>query len=1677
MMLWANSVFSQVDDNFTDGNFNSLPEWKGDLTAFTINSGKQLQTTQNASAQTFSLATTNLLAVNTKWEFFVQLNFDPSTNNQIRIYLTSDNENLKGSLNGYFIQIGETGSTDSYDLYRQSGTTVTKIIDGPVKTRISANQLLARIQITRTTASLWELKTDITGGTNFVTEGTVTDNTFTSSSWFGVYCKYTTTNSDKFIFDDFKAQLFITDNISPKLASASVIDSLTIDALFDEPIDSLSAKVNNNFFLNNGYNNPGSISTTPDPAKYRLKYPKAFQTGNYVLTASTIKDRNNNTISENNTATFSYVRPYIAIKNDLVINEIFPDPTPQIDLPSVEFVELLNTTNHIIYLKNWKYADASTTVNLPADSILAGQFLILSAKADTTEFKKFGKTLGISPWPSLNNGSDILKLTSPENKVIDSVAYSDSWYRDPVKKQGGWTLERMDPKCLCKGLFNWMASSDISGGTPGKQNSIYYANYDQLQLTADSVKQLSDSTLKVFFNKHIDGSTAQAAKFKLDQAAVNLSAVNFDADYTQATLIYSAKFSPDIFYRLAVSGISDCSGNIMVNQFLTFKTPLAPVSSSPPIRLDTAKIYITEIFADPSPEVNLPLAEFVEIYNPGKDTIDLDGWIFNDPTTKATLKRTTISPKEYVILCSVADTLQYKAFGKTVGISPWPSLNNGSDQIVLKSFKGRIVDSISYTDTWYKDAAKKSGGWSLERIDPLSICQKLFNWTASTDKNGGTPGTQNSVYQVDYDKLVLKADSLKQLSDSTILVFFNKHIDGSTVQSGKNNLDLSGEKPSSITFDQDYRLATLTYSSKFKPATTYKLSISEISDCSGNTISLMNQPLTFQTTGLALTSPSIPARMDTAKIYITEIFADPSPEVKLPLSEFVELYNPGKDTIDLDGWIFSDPVTKATIKRAKIFPKEYLILCPAADTIQYKPFGKTIGLTPWPSLNNASDQIVLKSFKNRMVDSVSYSDSWYKDSVKKPGGWTLEKTEAHLVNNFYSWTASENLSGGTPGRLNSVAYYANKALTLSIDSISISSDSTIRVTLNSIPDTVYIKASYFNLNLIGKAQNILLTSNYKQIDLKFPGHFEVDKQYLLMVDSLRTSAGILIDPIANQKSFTIPSVPAEEYKVIITEIFADPSPQIGLPDSEFIELFNYSDKVVNLKGMIYEDASGSKYTFKAGSVIAGEYLIICPEKDTLSYKPFGRVLGISTWPSLNNDKDVLILRNNKGKEFHRVVYSNSWYKNKEKLQGGWSLELIDPQAICSGFQNWMASVNTSGGTPGKQNSVYKIYDVNEPVKITNAILIDSATVQLSFNRSIDSLSASSNQNFKLNNGLGTPVSVLPVAPDFNQVILKFSSAIARGNTYRVISNNITDCAGTIITASSNSAEFIYPEKIAQNDILINEVLFNPRPGGVDFVEIYNKSDKLLDLKDLYIATTNNKDSLIGAKQLSSSQLLMQPHTYRILTTDPDNIKKEYSVSDPDAFIKMPLFPSYNDDAGIVVLYSENSRIDQLNYSEKMHFALIKNPEGVSLERSSFTSLTNETGNFRSAAASAGYATPGYKNSQYAENTIPGNAEVVFLSKTFSPDNDGFEDLLSLNYNFPRSGMIANSSIYNDKGILIRKLIRNMTLSETGTITWDGLTETNELCPVGIYIVYLEVFNLDGTVKKYRKNCVLAAKLN
>jgi hypothetical protein len=880
----------------------------------------------------------------------------------------------------------------------------------------------------------------------------------------------------------------------------------------------------------------------------------------------------------------------------------------------------------------------------------------------------------------------------------------------------------------------------------------------------------------------------------------------------------------------------------------------------------------------------------------------------------------------------------------------------------------------------------------------------------------------------------------------------------------------------------DFKQISLTFSEKFKAGTSYQLSISGIKDCSGNTLS-SSSPFRFSIPALPAPPPPPaplpippppPLRVDTARIFITEIFADPSPEVGLPLVEFIELLNPGTDTLDLEGWSINDPQTKGILKKHLLPPNQYLIICPAADTLQYKSFGRTLGISPWPSLNNSSDQIVLKSFKNRLVDSLSYSEKWHKDPKKQLGGWTLEKINLTMnaCNGFYNWGSSTDETGGTPGRKNRLDYAGFSELELKIDSIHIFSESSIDVHFNQIPDTSYFKASNFSIrNGAEKALKISIDASYKRIRLTFIQKFSEGEKNILRADSLFSCSGKSMNGADINSAFGIAMIPELEYPILINEIFADPSPVIGLPEAEFIELFNPTENTVKLKGLSY----GKNYTFQSGEMDSGSYLIICSEKDTLEFKPYGKVIGIPAFSSLNNQSDTIKLRNNKGRTIQQINYIPAWFRDAEKRKGGYSLELIDPKSICSDFQNWNSSSDTSGGTPGRRNSVYQQNSSTDALKLIEIEFPDSIRIVLSFNRAIDSVKASIPINFHLNNGVGNPEYALPQAPNFNKVILKYKEPLTRGRTYRITASNIGDCSNTSITTAFNSAEFQLTPKIEKNDVILSEILFNPRSGGSDFVEIYNNTSHSIDLKDLSIARIH-LDTVNSIRQISRKQFILESGNYLALSSNPENINLEYLVKNQSALYKISSLPVFNDDSGIAVLISSGKLIDQLSYNEKMHFPLIKNTKGVSLERSKLNKPASEAGNLRSATSASGGATPGYQNSQKSDE-LETNEDFSIVTKTFSPDNDGFEDVFEMKYKLAAAGEIANVSIYNDQGILIKKLLNNFTLNTEGTFIWDGLNEQNQLASVGIYLVNAELFNLTGRIKKYRKSFALVSKLN
>lgn len=545
--------------------------------------------------------------------------------------------------------------------------------------------------------------------------------------------------------------------------------------------------------------------------------------------------------------------------------------------------------------------------------------------------------------------------------------------------------------------------------------------------------------------------------------------------------------------------------------------------------------------------------------------------------------------------------------------------------------------------------------------------------------------------------------------------------------------------------------------------------------------------------------------------------------------------------------------------------------------------------------------------------------------------------------------------------------------------------------------------------------------------------------------------------------------------VIINEIMSRPSPVVGLPNFEFIELFNRSSSATSLNGWKLIGNSNS-IALPNVSIEPNGYLILSNTSgaDAMSY--FGQALGVSSFPALLDGGMFLAIYDNLGNTISWVDYSDSWYGSDVKKAGGYSLERIDPNNLVEGKANWTGSNDISGGTPGRANSVLSINPDRINPKVVEVKVLDETNMEIGFSEPMDSLSVTLTSNYSISKGIGNPIFAQSSGPKYKRALITFSSPLANGEIYDIcFDESIIDFSGNSL--ETNCINIALPVTPDAGDIVINEVLFNPFTGGVDFVEIFNRSDKPIDLNRVWIA--NRDRTTLGLNEFylaSDSAWLFLPNSYAVLTENPVLVDQFYLVENAEAMVWTRKMPSYPNDFGYVLILDEfGAVVDELSYSEKMHNKLLTDYKGVSLERINPDMPTNDPASWESAAQTSGFATPTAKNSQFADQ-VKGDDAFTLSGQVFSPDGDGYEDVLLISYELPESGSIANIMVYDSKGRSVKRLAANATLGTSGNLKWDGSTDSGSRAPIGAYIVYIETFDLKGNVKRYKKTVVVATRL-
>jgi hypothetical protein len=612
---------------------------------------------------------------------------------------------------------------------------------------------------------------------------------------------------------------------------------------------------------------------------------------------------------------------------------------------------------------------------------------------------------------------------------------------------------------------------------------------------------------------------------------------------------------------------------------------------------------------------------------------------------------------------------------------------------------------------------------------------------------------------------------------------------------------------------------------------------------------------------------------------------------------------------------------------------------------------------------------------------------------------------------------------------------------------------------------------YLAGNGIGQPTYVLADSlNQSLVHLVFPDTFPYRMNIQLKVQFIEDLNG----NISNDLFTVFLRYRPLPFDIVMSEIFADPSPPVGLPEAEWVELTNTTGFDISLKN--WRIAAGQSvssgftdYLFPAG----GRIIIFAPSSQQL-LAPLGTGLPVTGFPALANSGTALVLHAADSTIAHTVDYNDKWYKQDFKKEGGWSLEMIDVNNPCSGSSNWAASTDPQGGTPSLSNSTTALNSDTTAPQLLRAYVTDSLHLVLQFDESLYRFSAQNPMAYHIDQGIGNPLLVNATPPFYMDIILQLPVPLQKGIIYQVDATSVKDCSGNTI-GPKHTVRVGIPERTDTADVVINEVLFNPKPGQEDFIELYNKSGKLLDLQDLYLARKDDAGQIDDITACSNKPYLFFPGDHLVFTVNKQSLSAAYVVKNLQSVVELASIPSMSDDAGdLLLLDGQGREIDAFSYSDDWHHPLIDNDEGISLERISYFSATQDKNNWQSAAKDIGYGTPTYKNSQ--SNPVKNAPGLITVTPAIiSPDQDGRDDFAIIGYQFETDGNVLSMFVFDAIGRLVRQLQKNSLCGRNGFFKWDGLADNAAPLKPGLYILFTEVFNVDGNTKRYKNSIVLAKK--
>lgn len=693
-------------------------------------------------------------------------------------------------------------------------------------------------------------------------------------------------------------------------------------------------------------------------------------------------------------------------------------------------------------------------------------------------------------------------------------------------------------------------------------------------------------------------------------------------------------------------------------------------------------------------------------------------------------------------------------------------------------------------------------------------------------------------------------------------------------------------------------------------------------------------------------------------IVINEIMYAPlSPE-----TEWVELYNRTEQEINLKKWKFSDAGSTVTITTQDVFiaPGNFIVLTSDSSVLNYYDIPVQILKVSLPALNNTGDNVVIKDSLGLILDSLTYLPTWGGNT----GGRSLERFSVDQSSNeAANWASSISLFKATPGKINSITPKDND---LAITKFT--SKLPYAIIGEEIEFQVYVKnigfnpSENFNLNLyrdenldsIPQSTELLLSLQQTginpedSVEIFFStNHFEAGvNNFIAIIEDT------IDDDTTNNIGFS--KVTGVEINEVRNDIVIDEFMYAPLsPEPEWIEIFNRSDKVIDLKNYKIAD-NRDTVTVISKSVLLnpGEYYVIASDSSINNFYNIPSGISYKTLPALNNTGDKIILIDSLNRTIDSLEYFSVWGGSN-----GNSLERIDPELSSLDSTNWKTSASIFKATPGYINSLTKkdydlavtdiLFNPQFPLKDDdveiytlvknfgkNSVLFD---VHLYEDTDLDSIP---DQFIEQLNQISLNAD--------DSIVIKFSYSIAglqeiKGFYVKAVFNGDQDTTNNYLYKTTE------PGFPAQS-VVVNEIMFTPLGGEPEWIELFNRSNETINLKGWSVTDVLTT----SAAAVINSDLFILPGSYVVLTRD--SVILNFHRYIPSQIFRINLPVLNNDLDGVVIKDKRGLTIDSVFYNSQWG-----GTNGYSLERISVDAQSNLSVNWASSI-DIEQSTPGRMNS-------------------------------------------------------------------------------------------------------------------